>query len=443
VFAAKGFELPTPPASARIRIESRGKGKPGTELTKALKWIEKIKPVNATCTCQNLASEMDADGVVKCRERRDSYYLPKMLENKTAIITAMRAEGGLTAIAGMIGDTIPDSAMLFWLRRKFDAACDAAEKTVKAKPKQRARTRTSGSFAKAFRNHGTPRFVTAAQLQTDIKTLVSKIPPDITAIAGVARSGLSVATMLSMYLHLPMVTIRQTANDVVDTGNGWRLGKQKHIAPKRGKVLVVDDTVMTGNSLRTIDPLLKKEFGNYLTAAVYVNPLALRKPDIYAVQLGWPHLLEWNLFNSVLSPNMACDFDGILCRDCALGQDDDGPKYLDFIRNAKPLYLPRKVPIPLIVTARVEKYRAETLAWLQRHGVRVNQLVMHPARTTRDRERDNIAAFKAAHFTEWAKKHRASPPPLAFIESEDRQAKRIAEISKRIVICPGSGKVYS
>lgn len=303
---------------------------------------------------------------------------------------------------------------------------------------QRAR-----SFGSAFRSQGTQRFVTSAQLQHDIKTLVGLIPSDVTAVAGVARSGLAVATMVSMYLHLPMLTIRQTANDVVPTGNGWRLGGSRHVDPKRQKVVVIDDTVMTGNSLRAIEPLLQSEFGNYITAAVYVNPLAIVKPDIWAVDLPWAHLLEWNLFNSVLSPNMACDFDGILCRDCHPREDDDGENYLNFINNAKPLYLPRKTPIPLIVTARIEKYRNQTEEWLRRHGVKWNKLIMHPAETLIERNRDNIAAFKAKHFNEWAIRHKPTPPPLMFIESDPRQAREIHRISKKMVVSPHSGEVFS
>jgi adenine/guanine phosphoribosyltransferase-like PRPP-binding protein len=289
---------------------------------------------------------------------------------------------------------------------------------------------------------GPTRFVRSSQFQFDILNLVAKIPPDITAIAGVARSGLSAATMLSMYLHLPMVTIRQTMNDVVQTGNGWRLGGTKHVNPRTEKILVVDDTVMTGNSLKAIKPLIDREFGNAVYAAVYVNPKALLKPDIWSVDLPWPHILEWNVFNSILSPSAAMDFDGILCHDCPPGSDDDGPKYLDFIRNAKPLYMPRKCPIPLIVTARIERYRADTEDWLRRHGIRWNRLVMHPAATLAERRRDNIAAYKARHYSAWAAKHKATPGPIIFFESEDGQAREIATLSKLLTICPHTAGCY-
>jgi adenine/guanine phosphoribosyltransferase-like PRPP-binding protein len=316
-------------------------------------------------------------------------------------------------------------------------------KPVRRTASQVVRRTPSRGVGSAFvAGSGPTRFVRSSQFQFDILNLVAKIPPDITAIAGVARSGLSAATMLSMYLHLPMVTIRQTMGDVIQTGNGWRLGGTKHVNPRTEKIIVVDDTVMTGNSLKAIKPLIDREFGNAVYAAVYVNPKALLKPDIWSVDLPWPHILEWNVFNSILSPSAAMDFDGILCHDCPPGSDDDGAKYLEFIRNAKPLYMPRRCPIPLIVTARIEKYRADTEEWLRRHGIRWNRLVMHPAATLAERRRDNIAAYKARHYAAWAAKHKATPGPIIFFESEDGQAREIATLSKLLTICPHTAGCY-
>ena len=367
----------------------------------------------------------------------------------------------IDSVAESIASNAKDSAPKLWQRLaiKADLLLDFGETVKRIKPfiveacevtkaeiakRKKPQRTTSNRIRSAFRSdkRGKSRFITASQFQQDIKVLSGMIPSDITAIVGVARSGLSAATMISMYHHLPLLTIRQSKHDVIETGNGWRLGGNRHIDPSREKVVIVDDTVMTGNSLKAIKPLAKKEFGSFITASVYVNPLARVKPDIHAVDLPWAHLLEWNLFNSVLSPNMAIDFDGILCFDCRPQQDDDGVKYLDFINNAKPLYPARKVPIPLIVTARIEKYRKPTEQWLKRHGIRWRKLVMHPAKTLRERHKDDIAEYKAKHFMEWANRHRPKPPPLGFIESDDHQAKRIHQISKRMVICPSSGKVY-
>lgn len=409
---------------------------PGTILAQKIAWFSGLKGTS-TCGCKNLQAQMDKHGCAWCENNREM-IVDKMMANAAQLVTF--ANIGETVITSSVGRAACRVVANSLLTSAIEKARAEGRKKRAARPRVR---RNANRTRSAWRQTGQAQFVSAQQLQTDIKTLVSKIPGDVTAIAGVARSGLSVATMVAMYLHLPILTIRQTMGDVQPTGNGWRLGGNKHIDPKTERVLVVDDTVMTGNSLRAIEPLVKQQFGpNTQTAAVYVNPGAKKKPDIWAVDLGWPHLLEWNLFNSILSPNMATDFDGVICHDCSVGQDDDGAGYLDFIRNAKPLYLSRKVPIPLIVTARIEKYRAETEDWLRRHGVRFDRLVMHPANTLRERMRDDIAAYKARHFGEWARKHKPKPPPVGFIESDDRQARRIASISGRMVICPATAAVY-
>ena len=397
---------------------------------------------SSTCGCKTLANQLDLFGPEKCKTHRE-YIVGRLMENKQMLSEAVESLGSFaeSTLGWIIGTSLLDPVLRKGANWLLDAAIKEAEenlaKVVKVKP-----TSTRTGRGNPFRNTGQQfRFVSSSQFQDDIKLLIGKIPSDVTAIAGVARSGLSAATMLSMYLHLPMITIRQTMNDIVPTGNGWRLGGTKHVDPK-GKILVVDDTVMTGNSLRAIAPLVSKELGNAVYAAVYVNPLASKKPDIWAVDLQWPHLLEWNLFNSVLSTSMAVDFDGILCRDCPADSDDDGEKYLDFINNAQPLYLPRRVPIPLIVTARLEKYREPTEAWLRRHRIAWSKLVMHPAKTLRERQNDDIPAYKARHYMQWASKHRPSPGPVMFCESEDWQARRIAQHSGRMAICPATSGVY-
>ena len=325
-------------------------------------------------------------------------------------------------------DKIDESCVCFWCHNK------GRQSSSNIAAKQR--------HIDPFTASGVPRYITLEKLQTDIRSLVPKIPSDITAVVGVARSGMNVATVMSMLLHKPLYAIRQTDNDVICVGNGWRLGGAKRQQVPRGKVVIIDDTVMTGNSLRAIDHIIKANFDEAITAAVYVNPFATKKPDIHSAFLNWPHLLEWNLFNSVLSPNVACDFDGILCEDCKPGQDDDGERYRDFILNARPLYTPRRVPIPMVVTARIEKYRKETQVWLNRHGIIVHKLIMFPANTLKERQRQDIAEWKAKTFARWNNLHKPVPPPNLFIESDNAQAKRISELSGLMTICPASGKVY-
>ena len=436
-----------PPVTRNERVRvSRHRERVGTALKELIAWVLQIK-ATSTCQCQTLADEMDTWGIQGCESRRE-YIVTRLVSQRDQLAESLKSQSLAHAAIGWTGGLglVPD----FVLRQGANWLLSQAIAKVPPRPVPQPATRPqrSGRAASrdpirdAFRSLGGPaRFITMAQLQADTLLLASKIPPDVTAIAGVARSGLSVATMLAMLLHLPMITIRQTMHDIVPTGNGWRLGGSRHVEP-RGKILVVDDTVMTGNSLKAIRPLVEAQLPNAIYAAVYVNPLADRKPEIWAVDLPWPHLLEWNLFNSVLSPSVAMDFDGILCRDCPPGDDDDGPRYEQFIRHAQPHYTPRKVAVPLIVTARIEKYRSLTEEWLRRHGIHWQKLVMHPASSLRERQRDDIPAYKARHFAQWNARHRAMPGPSMFIESEDWQAQRIAKLSKGLVICPATARTY-
>jgi hypothetical protein len=67
---------------------------------------------------------------------------------------------------------------------------------------------------------------------------------------------------------------------------------------------------------------------------------------------------------------------------------------------------------------------------------------MHPAATLAERRRDNIAAYKARHYAAWAAKHKATPGPIIFFESEDGQAREIAKLAKLLTICPHTAGCY-
>ena len=150
-----------------------------------------------------------------------------------------------------------------------------------------------------------------------------------------------------------------------------------------GLLAIIDDTVASGASIRLLKRRAHRIGRPHVLAVTFANPEASHLVDLFAVELPLPHFLEWNFFNSVHSPITALDFDGILCRDCRTEEDDDGPAYERFSSDAEPLYLPRRRPVPLIVTARLERYRSQTEQWLARWGIQCERLVMGPWSTLR------------------------------------------------------------
>lgn len=429
---------------------------PGTELLR----IYEAAGVPSCDACKELAQKMNNWGVEECRKRLEEIFadiFPRAKEwlnqkHPWAMKLIPNAYGDRKIsrrIRADITKSIDEAERLIAERRvkKLNIytgekirGCSGCSGSAEVKPRVKNRAANNPFLmGKAY-----PRFITIEQYARDVRSLLEKIPHDVDCVAGVARSGLYPASMVAMWLHKPMIIVSQSSGDIVEAGNGWRLGRgHNHVTPKTDRVLVVDDTVMTGGSQQIIRRVVGQRYREVIYATVYCNPAAsLGKPDIHAVDLEWPHLLEWNLFNSVISQSTAVDFDGILCHDCPIDADDDGAKYLDFLQNAKPLYLPRKEPLPLIVTARIEKYREPTERWLDHHGVKYEKLVMHPAKSTREREKDDIAAYKAKHFDAWASKHVPAPGPVMFIESADRQARRIAKLTNRLVLCPATAGVY-
>ena len=67
---------------------------------------------------------------------------------------------------------------------------------------------------------------------------------------------------------------------------------------------------------------------------------------------------------------------------------------------------------------------------------------MHPAAILAERNQVDIAAYKTRHYVEWASRHRAAPGPILFVGSDDPQASRIAQLSGRMLVCPGTARVY-
>lgn len=273
------------------------------------------------------------------------------------------------------------------------------------------------------------RYITSQQRVADTLNLVPKLPHDLAAICGVARSGLAPATELAMALHLPLFILSEQ-NGILDPGHGYRLAGHEPLG--RGPILVVDDSRGTGRSQQRAMPVARRHWPDQelLFAVIYCNVHSLGqppRPDLWSVELGERHLFEWNLFNSPYwAGQIAYDFDGVLCRDNA-----------PTIEAAVPLHLPRRDEIPLIVTGRHESVRKETDAWLAKWRVRVRKLVMWPGGDLFS-ETNGILAVSRYKAEQYA----AAPRLTLFVESDPRQAQEIARLTGKAVLCPATEQVY-
>jgi uncharacterized HAD superfamily protein len=240
------------------------------------------------------------------------------------------------------------------------------------------------------------------------------------------------ATLLACHLHLPLYATDENCVQPLD--GGCRTG---HLDNDPRRVLLVDDTLCSGRSMAAMRPVVREAFpaARLFTAAIYSTLELAHTLDFVGRDLPNPHYLEWNFFNSGFLATTAFDLDGIFCHDCPADADDDGPKYQEFIATAMPRYLPRRMKIPVVITARLEKYRQATLDWLSCNQVAVDRLVMGPWDNLDDRNRPGeVSLLKAQEY--------AASSLFLFVESDPRQAPVIADLSGKPVLCPAAGRVF-
>lgn len=259
---------------------------------------------------------------------------------------------------------------------------------------------------------------------------LDKISPDVDLVVGIPRSGLLAASLVALHRNLPLADVAGLIEGrLLDYGRRLAAGTTSQLVEKVRKVLVLDDSANSGDTLRNVRERLNAAHLPYeiLYGAIYVTASSIEAMDFYCEVVPAPRLFSWNVMNHPLLDRCCVDIDGVLCRDPRPAENDDGPGYRHFLEHVEPLFLPTQ-PIGWLVSSRLECYRSETEQWLARHGVRYRELVLLdlPDAATRRAKRSH-APHKATAY--------ASTNALLFIESEPFQADAIADASGRPVLC--------
>ena len=257
------------------------------------------------------------------------------------------------------------------------------------------------------------------------------LPDGVDLVVGIPRSGLLAASMISLYLNVPMTELDGLAERrLIGRGKRALPNHDPAVFDRARRILVVDDCVSQGSELMRARRIVERcGLSDKTTfAAVYGFPDRPRgAADLVMEQVPRPMCFLWSCLHAPGLERKCVDIDGILCVNPTSRQDDDGPRYRRFLSQARPLMLPT-ARVGWLVTCRLEKYRALTEDWLRRHGVVYDHLVMLdlPDLATRRRARID-AEFKAGVYRE-------SGADL-FIESCPGLARRIADLSGRPVVC--------
>lgn len=273
-----------------------------------------------------------------------------------------------------------------------------------------------------------------ADMDRLIRKNLSLIPRDIDLIVGIPRSGLLPASILALLLNKPLKSLSELGNEASYSFSTRKLEKLDNLK----KILVVDDSCLTGGSLNKAKEFLSQTISSdvqIIYCCIYAIEETASLLDMYFEICNPPRLFEWNIMNHIYIQGTCMDLDGVLCVDPTEEQNDDGEKYIDFVKNAVPLFAAPKYPIGAIVTSRLEKYRGITEEWLERNNIKYQNLIMLDVPDKETRQRLQLhSRFKASVYLK--------SDALLFIESSDRQAQEIFNYTNKPVYCTESNKFY-
>lgn len=273
-------------------------------------------------------------------------------------------------------------------------------------------------------------FRTYEDLTNCIIKNLHKIPRDIDLIVGIPRSGTMAANILALYLNLPFTDIDNFVNKGnLKTGttrkcHGWirSVSECKH-------ALIVDDSVSSGKAVAEAKKLLTASniTTNVTFLAIYTLGASMGKVDIYFERCEQPRMFEWNFMHHWALEYCCMDIDGVVCEDPSRIQNDDGEKYIDFLQNAAPKFIPTQ-KVGRFVSTRLEKYRPQTETWMKKYNIEYGELIMMEGVTAKERALlGNHAEYKAKIYKDC--------DAILFFESDNDQALNICRLSGKPVFC--------
>jgi orotate phosphoribosyltransferase len=264
-------------------------------------------------------------------------------------------------------------------------------------------------------------------LNKDVSNWTKDLPRDFDLIVGIPRSGLLVANLLALHLDLPLTDVEGLIE-----GRITKAGRRDFsisLDKRPLKILVVDDSINSSGQMRAVKTqIMGAALAHHIYySAVYSSAAGVHNVDYYYEILPTPRVFEWNLLRHNILLTSCLDIDGVLCADPDETCNDDATNYENFLKNARPLFIP-KVPVGWLVTCRLEKYRKLTEDWLKSYSIEYRELIMmnYPDQDSR--------MLANSHSRYKATAYKSTGADL-FIESSLSQAVDIAFLAQKTVYC--------
>lgn len=287
----------------------------------------------------------------------------------------------------------------------------------------------------AFIDITEPKFFSTSDLVEHTKLMIPRMK-DYDVIIGIARSGILPASIIATHLYRDLYIIDIENKRVELSGRGLR---KQGVINNLNKVCVVDDSLWNGISIARAKQILKNhplfQHSEIDYAVIYAHHKSSNIADMYYKRVS-NHFFEWNFMNSPVTPIISLDFDGILCNDFTEEEDDDGEKYIKAIANRKTTHMmPVSKYKPYIITARLSKYRTQTVEWLEKNNIVYEDLIMC--------DLPNIAARNNIDICEWkARAYEELTNTILYVESDINIAKGMKRYTNKLVLHPYSKEIF-
>ncbi|MEO8466246.1 MAG: phosphoribosyltransferase [Gammaproteobacteria bacterium] len=265
-------------------------------------------------------------------------------------------------------------------------------------------------------------FVSYAQMVADATAWArSGDFDDIAAVIGVPRSGAVPASIIALHRNVHVLQLADLSRPIA--APAIRRGGRELPA---GPVMVIEDTVRSGKTVTA----LRRRLGAHtkcgrdiVYGSLYVRETSKHVVDRSGVVIPRYSVFQWNWQHVSGMGSMLLDMDGVLYPESLPA---DSPA-------ARPLFVPTFQP-RAVVTGRGDHLRPETHAWLRRYGISC-PVHMMPSRPL-DRELlGGPAGFKAGVYSK-------DDEAQLFVESDWSQARAIAGLSGKPVLCTENWKLY-
>lgn len=254
------------------------------------------------------------------------------------------------------------------------------------------------------------KFITNEMLIADSIELSKKIP-EVRGVLGIPRSGMIPASIVSTVLSVPLYSLHNGEMVLLSEKSNFGGSRMSRYEDREKlPILVIDDTVYSGAAITATKKILETNYPdqNFIFTAIYHEPTSKifqgKTIDIVNNDLYFPHILEWNFFNSHPAMFGMFDMDGVFCPDCSPETDENESLYIEWMRNVTPHKdrIIKLFPCLAICTGRLEKYREQTEEWLHKNGIKYNKLIMFPG-SKQDRDGGaghalNVGNFKKQQF---------------------------------------------